>query len=162
MMHLFFFLTGNDFNVSSEEINIDLRRISEWAYQWKMVFNPDLTKQTEEVIFSRKSGKSFHPKVFFNEVPVKRIVSQKHLGLHLDQKLDFSKRINEKISKAQKGMSVIKKLNNILPRNVLLTIYKPFIGPHLDYGDIVYHQPNKYHQSSTSFFFLAGSAFLSS
>ena len=37
-----------------------------------------------------------------NEVPVKRSISQKHLGLHLDQRLDFSKHINEKISKARK------------------------------------------------------------
>ena len=37
-----------------------------------------------------------------NEVPVKRSISQKHLRLHLDQRLDFSKHINEKISKAQK------------------------------------------------------------
>ena len=37
-----------------------------------------------------------------NEVPVERSVSQTHVGLHLDQKLDFSKHINEKISKAQK------------------------------------------------------------
>ena len=106
-----------------------------------MIFNPDLTKQSQEVIFSRKSVKPFHPQVFFNEVPVERSVSQKHLSLHLDQKLDFSKDINE-ISKAQKGISVIKKLYNILPRNVLLTIYKSFVRPHLDYGDIVYDQPN--------------------
>ena len=124
----FFFLTGNDINVSTEEINSDLRRISEWAYQWKIMFNPDLTKQAQEVIFSWKTVTTpFHPQVFFNEDPVERIVSQKHLGLHLHQKLDFSKRINEKTSKAQKGISVIKKLNNILPRNVLLTIYKSIV-----------------------------------
>ena len=91
------------------------------------MFNPDLTKQAQEVIFSGKTVTPFHPQVFFNEDPVERIVSQKHLGLHLHQKLDFSKRINEKISKAQKGISVIKKLNNILPRNVLLTIYKSIV-----------------------------------
>ena len=27
-------------------------------------------------------------------------------------------------------------------RNTLLTIYKSFVRPHLDYGDIIYHQPN--------------------
>ena len=89
-----------------------------------MMFNADITKQAQEVIFSRKTVKPFHPQVFFNEVPIERSVSQKDLGLHLDQKLDFSKHINEKISEAQKGISVIKKLYNILPRNVLLTIYK--------------------------------------
>ena len=80
-----------------------------------MMFNPDLTKQAQEVIFSRKTVKPFHPHVFFNEVPVKRCVSQKKrkekdIGLHLNQKLDFSKHINETISKAQKEISVIKKL----------------------------------------------------
>ena len=44
-----------------------------------------------------------------NEVPVERSVSQTHVSLHLDQKVDFSKYINEKISKAQKLISVIKK-----------------------------------------------------
>ena len=29
-----------------------------------------------------------------------------------------------------------------LPRNALLTIYKCFIRPHLDYGDILYDKPN--------------------
>ena len=30
-----------------------------------------------------------------------------------------------------------------LPRNALLTIYKCFIRPHLDYGDLLYDEPNK-------------------
>ena len=60
-----------------------------------MMFSPDLTKQAQEVIFSRKTVKPFDPQVFFNEVPVECSVSQKHLGPHLDQKLDFSKDINE-------------------------------------------------------------------
>ena len=56
----------NDINVSTEEINNDLKRISEWAYQWKMMFNPDLTKQAQEVILSQKTVKPFHPQVFFS------------------------------------------------------------------------------------------------
>ena len=37
---------------------------------------------------------------------------------------------------------VIKKLFKSLPRNALLAIYKSFVRPHLDYGDIVYDRPN--------------------
>ena len=55
------------------------------------MFNSDLIKQAQEVIFSRKTVKHFDPQVFSNEVPVEYSVSQKPLGLHLDQKLDFSK-----------------------------------------------------------------------
>ena len=35
-----------------------------------------------------------------------------------------------------------KRLSVNLPRNALLTIYKSFIRPHLDYGDILYDKPN--------------------
>ena len=39
-------------------------------------------------------------------------------------------------------MNVIKSLSSILHQQALLTIYKSFIKPHLDYGDVIYDQPN--------------------
>ena len=33
-------------------------------------------------------------------------------------------------------------MNLLLPRSSLLTIYKSFVRPHLDYGDVIYDQPN--------------------
>ena len=41
-----------------------------------------------------------------------------------------------------KEIGGIKRLSKMLPRHSLLTIYKSFIGPHLDYGDILHDQPN--------------------
>ena len=41
---------------SANTLNADIKSISNWAYQWKMQFNPDPKKQTNEVIFSRKSN----------------------------------------------------------------------------------------------------------
>ena len=46
------------------------------------------------------------------------------------------------MSKALKGIGIIKKLSRNLPRHSLVTIYKSFVRPHLDYGDIIYDQPN--------------------
>ena len=66
---------------------------------------------------------------------------QKHLDLFLDSKLNFLDHINEKIKKATKGVSVISKINLLLPRS-LLAIYKSFVRPHLDYGDVVYDRSN--------------------
>ena len=37
-------------------------------------------------------------------------------------------------------MGLLCKLHNTLPRLPLLTIYKSFIRPHLDYGDVIYDQ----------------------
>ena len=43
--------------------------------------------------------------------------------------------------KINKGISVIKKLRYSLPRKSLVTIYKAFLRPLIDYGDIIYDQP---------------------
>ena len=40
-----------DVNKSVIELNADLEKINQWAYQWKMQFNPDPNKQANEVIF---------------------------------------------------------------------------------------------------------------
>ena len=40
------------------------------------------------------------------------------------------------------GVGVIRKLSKILPWNSLITIYKSFVRPHLDYDDVLYDQPN--------------------
>ena len=127
---------------SSNKLNEDLSKISQWAYQWKISFNPDVSKQAQEVIFSRKKNISNHPAVFFNNLPINRKSTQKHLGLLLDEKLIFSEHINEKLKKVTKSINLLRKLNLTLPRSSLLIIYKSFIRSHLDYGDIVDDQPN--------------------
>ena len=35
-------------------LNNDLQALSNWAFQWKMQFNPDPIKQAQEVYFSKK------------------------------------------------------------------------------------------------------------
>ena len=108
-----------------------------------MSFNSDVSKQVQEVIFSRKKNIKNHPFVSFNNLPINRKSTQKHLVLLLDEKLNFSEHINEKLKKATKSVNLLRKLNLSLPRSALLIIHKSFIRPHLDYGDIVYDQPNK-------------------
>ena len=127
---------------SSLSLKEDLSKISQWTYQWKMLFDPDASKQAQEIISSREKNPFNHSDIYFNNIPLKRENTQKHLGLYLDAKLNFSENINEKIKKAVKGISVIKKVNVTLPRSSLLTICKSFTRPHLDYGDVIYYQPN--------------------
>ena len=76
-----------------------------------MLFNLDASRQAQEIVFSRKKNPSNHSHINFNNMPLKRRNTQKHLGLCLYAKLNFSEHTNEKIKKAVKGISVIKKLN---------------------------------------------------
>ena len=136
------FRTVYDPNISASQLESNLKNISPWAYKWKMTFNPDLSKQAQEAIFFRKTVKVSHPSTTFNTVPVARTTCQKHLGLYFDETLSFYDHINAKISKANKGIGIIKRPSNNLPRNSVLTIYKSFIRPHLDYCDTICDQPN--------------------
>ena len=130
-----------DVNESTKKLNLDLEKISEWAFQWKMHFNPDPNKQANEVIFSRKSKVHSHPPLTFNNNDVKKCPHQKHLGIILDSKLDFNIHVDNKIKKCYKMIGIIKRLSVSAPRKALLTIYKSFIRPHLDYGVILYDKP---------------------
>ena len=125
----------SDPSVSAHELNHDLDRISQWAHQWKMSFNPDPTKQAEEILFSHKLASPNHPPIYFNGIEVKRVSDHKHLGLTLDSKLSFVKHINEKISLARKGIGIIKHLASYLPLKSSEQIYKMHARPHLDFCD---------------------------
>ena len=61
-----------------------------------MIFNPDASKQSQEIVLSRKANASNHATVCFNDVPVIRDNIQKYLGLYLDSKLSFFDHINKK------------------------------------------------------------------
>ena len=45
------------------------------------------------------------------------------------------------VSKLNKGIYIIKKLRYSLPQKSLITIYKAFLRPLIDYGDIIYEHP---------------------
>ena len=88
------FLRVLDVNMCHQIIKADLSTVSNWAFQWKMRFNPDITKQAIEVIFSHKRNKPNHPPLLFNGIPVKRESETQHLGVHLDSKLNFRKHVS--------------------------------------------------------------------
>ena len=58
-----------------------------------MSFNPDISKQAYEVIFSAKRPITSHPPLTFNNMPVAQTNSQKHLEMQLDKKLDFEEHL---------------------------------------------------------------------
>ena len=130
-----------DPNESSAKLGRDLGRVARWAHQWKMSFNPDPSKQAVEVHFSRKINPVDTPPVYFNNLAVASCETHKHLGLLLDKRLAFDRHVEEMILRANKGIGLITRLRRYLPRDSLLTIYKAFIRPQLDYGDVVYDYP---------------------
>ena len=76
-------------------------------------------------------------------------MEHKHLGVILDSKLDFQSHIRQAILKARRGIGMIRYLSKYISKNVLDQIYKLYVRPHLDYGDIIYHRYDPEMQSHT-------------
>ena len=72
------FSTVQDITTSTVSLNNDLTKISEWAVQWKRNFNPDPSKQAQELLFSRKISSKPYPSLNYNDNPVHQVQRQKH------------------------------------------------------------------------------------
>ena len=92
------------------------------------------------LIFSRKVQRINHSPLFFNQNFVPQTSLQKHLGMFLDSKLNFSEHLKTIFQKTNNTIGLLRKFQALLPRASLTTIYKSFIRPHLDYGDVTYDQ----------------------
>ena len=125
------FSTVTDANVTANQINNELHNISTLADQWKMNFNPNTSKQVKVTT---------HPQLVFNNNPVHETATQKHLGMFLGFKLNFREHFENMLSKVNKAIRLLRKLQNTLSRTSVLAICKSFISPHLDYCDITYDQ----------------------
>ena len=115
---LFLFSVVHNISASAKELDKDLNKINNWAFQWKMKFKPDSSKQAQDVLFSRKLQKVSHPELIFNNSDVSRINSQKYLGLVLDSKLIFHDHLDIVFTKVRKTIDLLRKLSSILPRQL--------------------------------------------
>ena len=129
-------------DISAEVLNQDLSAVQDWAYQWKMSFNPDPAKQAEQVIFSTTVFKAEHPAIYICGSEVETVPDHKHIGLILDETFNFAEHIKEAIIKVRSGIGIIRFLSKYVHRDVLDQMYKLYVRPHLDYGDVVYHNQN--------------------
>ena len=104
------FSVAHDVKTSANKLNDDLKKVDEWVFQRKMSFNPDPSKQAQEIVFNRKSKRPTHPPLVFNNNKVSQSFSQKHVGVILDFKLTFEDHLNNVLAKVSKAVSLLRKL----------------------------------------------------
>ena len=80
-----------------------MNKVIKWAFQWKMFFNPNSSKQAIKVCFSHKCDNKNYPSLKFNDSNVQLATTQKYLELDLDSTLDFNEHIDNKIKNAIKS-----------------------------------------------------------
>ena len=145
---------------SANLLNSNFSKINEWVLQWKMSFNPDPTKQAQDIIFSCKTSRRNRAGLMFDNNIVNLTSIHKRLGTIFDSKLRFDKHLKSVLKKISKTVGLLRKFEGILPRTSLIIIYKSFSKPHLDYSDLIYDQTFNecFHQRIESIQFNAATA----
>ena len=97
-------------------------------------------EKPEEVIFSTKRRKPFHPPLSMDNIEISHVNEHKHLGMTLDSQLNFQSHTRAAILKARRGIGLIRYLSRYVSRDILNLVYQLYVRPHLHYGDIIQTQ----------------------
>ena len=114
------------------------RKLVNRLFIWKMKFNPNPTKQALKKLYL--AGKKLF---LFTQLSILITPRQTQwqpiniLELYYS-KLSFENHLHSVFSRVNKTVDLLRKFQPNLPRKSLVTIYKSFVRPHLDYGDVVY------------------------
>ena len=128
------YLSLNDHILRTATLNSDLQRINMWSITWKVTFN---SVKTDLVNFTTKRDPVLLP-LQFNDTILENTLTHKHLGITFQHDGKWDCHIVHLISKTRILVSCLKSYKYRLNRKSLETIYKSFILPHFDYGDILY------------------------
>ena len=116
-------------------LNSDLDKISRWAQNWLVTFNP---AKTVSMTISRKPVKVQHPPLLMQNHVISELSSHKHLGVFLSADCSWSSHIEYTKKKAWLRINILRSLKFVLDRRTLKILYLTFIRPLLEYGDILF------------------------
>ena len=75
--------------------------------------------------------------IYFGDSTIHEVDSHKHLGITLSKNLSWGDHVQDIVTKAGKRVDILAFLMYRLDRNTLEIIYKTFIRPILEYGDVL-------------------------
>ena len=134
------YVTVDDVEQATEDLNQNLQHLNEWADQWLVNFNPQKTKAMN-ITNKRNSKLNDYPLQFDNQ-PLVQLENHKHLGLIINNKLKWTKHIDDILFSVSKIADVFVKLKQSLDRRTLEQIYFTFVRPKLEYACIIWDDCN--------------------
>lgn len=136
-------IAGKSATELHRNVNADLARISDWLLANKLSLN---VVKTENMLIGSKfkvpSFGSFAP-IKISGSEIKRVSTLKHLGVLIDENLNWESHIDTICQKIGRSIYGLKQLRDFVPISTLITMYKALIQPIFDYCDLVWSNLNK-------------------
>ena len=121
-----------------EKIKLALKTAQNWYTKNTMKNN---IGKTEFIIFNTHKNNKFdiHLKEQGKNITLKPKPHIKTLGIHIDEKLDWSKQVNIVKRNTMNAVRNLHRINHLLPQQLRLNLYNAIVSPLFNYCDIVWH-----------------------
>ena len=149
-----YILDTHDHKHTQVSLQEDINTLCHWSDRMQMSFNVDkchrlhLGHSNTEFLYHlpkisniSKSNNSLSYNYTFH--PLKKVKSEKDLGVTVDDQLNFKLHISQKIAKANSMIYLIKHYFKYLDKDMLKLLYKSLIRPHLEYCSPVWNPITK-------------------
>ena len=127
---LYFNLEDFNFVAMNEDINSCLDKLNVWLNLNKLPVN---VSKTKFMVFHKRRD-ILDLNLLLNNINIESVYHFTFLGIILDTALSWKYHTNMISIKISKVIGILHKLKYIFPKDILLTIYKSLILPHLNCG----------------------------
>ena len=107
----------------------------DWSILWKMFFNFKKCKHMH--LGNHDMNQAYTMKKDQEEIPIEKVVSEKDLGVIVDNTLTFSKHISSKIKTANRNLGIIFRTFTYLDKDIFMNLFKSLVRTHLEYASPV-------------------------
>ena len=133
------FITVDNRDQATDQVNMDLSSIMKWSEDWLVSFS---AAKTKSMVVSNKLDSHLNAHVHMSNADIDHVKNHKHLGLILSDNLGWNSHIMEIYAKAMKRLDIIQHFKFKLDRSALERYYVSYVLPILDYCDIVWSGAN--------------------
>ena len=136
--------SGTSIDSIQEQLQPEISDFSKWRKSNKLSLNIGKTKSTV-FIPSFRGKDDLRPKLTIDAVDLHYVNCYKYLGITIDNKLTFKQHMNQVIKNVAYRSYTMSRAKEYLPKFALLRIYKSYVLPIVDQGDILYDGQSKDH-----------------
>ena len=138
--------TDKDVSVCIARLNEAIKNIQQWSDKWLL---PISAEKTNFTLFTRRRIKpSEIPELVIDGKVIAHNANVRFLGVILDPKLTWSAHIDQLVATCYKKLNALRSLLGTFwkhHRKALVTFYKAFIRPNLEYASEVWGSAAKTH-----------------
>ena len=118
-------------------VQVSLDNSVDWAKLWKMNYHFKKCKHLH--VGNHDLNIEYTMQTETGEIKVKKVQSEKDLGVIFDQKLKFTEYINSKVNKANRNVGLIFRTFTFMDKDMFLNLYKSVVRPHLEYASTIWY-----------------------